>query len=284
MKILKDSIFISIVAFKDLELSKTVEDIFEKAKHPENITVGIVNQDNEIYAYTGKYRVKVLHEDPEEFLGYCACRYKCNKELYNGEEFYLQIAPHSVLKKNFDEYFIKTIKDFDKKTMLVRIPWDIKPDRKTITEKGIRYIKRLGEPCTVEAETVFDYKFGKRVYFTYAGQIFCYATWIKDVPYDKWLWCWGEEIDISCRSYIAGYKMILCENQVYHIYGQKNRKGFHRDINADETFRRENYTSKRIFNKLFYHKYTELMHDWDRFGTDLKKAKEWCNKTGAKIL
>lgn len=275
-------IFVGLVAFKDLELDNTVKDIFAKADKPEEVVVGIVNQDETIYKYNGEYKVKVLHEKPADFLGYCGCRVRM-MELYNDEEYYLQVAPHSMMKKGWDSYFVKQLNKYDKKTILCRIPWDVKVDRQTATEKGIKYIKTFGMPDVVETEERLDYEEGKEVYFTYAGQIFCHGQWLKDIPYDPYLWIWGEESDICVRSYAKGYKFRLCENQNWHIYGQKNRGGFHRDYDEQKAATRSVESKQRVFNKILYIKYPDLTQEWDKYAVDPKIAEEWIKLTGGKL-
>jgi hypothetical protein len=52
-------IFVTIYSYRDLELSKTIDDCFKKADKPEEVVIGCINADDEEYIYKGKYKVRV---------------------------------------------------------------------------------------------------------------------------------------------------------------------------------------------------------------------------------
>lgn len=234
-KIFNDKIFVSLVAFMDDELPKTVEDIFKKAKNPKNITIGIYNQDTIDYKYNGKYNVKVVNIHPKASKGYCWCRNKLNSELITDEKYYCQIAPHSRCKENWDEFMIKALKTKGKKSILCGRPINYFHNGR-LGDDNLTYSKprNFDQNLVVSLEKTKARPF-QEVEYMQAGAIFTYIEWAQEIPYDPYIFIWGEEPDISMRTYLAGWKMYIPPSmQFYHLYGQKLRRGHSRNyVNYD---------------------------------------------------
>ncbi len=230
----KKTIGVSLVAFMDMQLPLTVEDIFNKAKCPENIKVYVSNQDIEPYEYNGKYQVEVTNIHPKKSEGYCWCRHNLNKTI--DTDYYCQIAPHSRLREGWDEFMINEHEKLSNgdKVVLCGRPIDFYEDGSV--DDNLTYSKpiRFDTNLVVSLERT-EAKPHQEVCYMQAGAIFTTTEWIKEVPYDPHIYIWGEEPDISMRSWLNDWKMIIpSQMQFYHLYGQKMRKGHSRDyVNYD---------------------------------------------------
>ena len=93
------TIFVQIASYRDPELVKTIEDMLENAKKPQNLVLGICRQyhpedgfDNlDKYRDDKRFRISdVLYTDAK---GVCWARNQV-QQLYGGEMYTLQIDSH----------------------------------------------------------------------------------------------------------------------------------------------------------------------------------------------
>lgn len=123
-KIKKDTIFVSIASYRDYECSMTIDSIFKNAKNPQNIFIGVCeqNKDDEPeeqcitfdnIRYLDNIRIKKL--DFSEAKGPTYARYWCS-QLWEGEEYFLQIDSHTTFIKNWDSDLIEMIKQAKKES------------------------------------------------------------------------------------------------------------------------------------------------------------------------
>jgi len=91
-----ETIFISIASYRDSECQHTVNDIFEKAEHPNNIIIGICFQfhpEQDSLYFEGlkdhprKNQIKIDYVHMNEACGPCWARYKC-QQLYQNETYF----------------------------------------------------------------------------------------------------------------------------------------------------------------------------------------------------
>lgn len=103
-------IFVSIACFMDSDVVNTVKDLFQQAKFPERISVGICLQyAPELAESVGDYaeldtinRVRVDKLHYTEVRGPIYARYRCEKLLRDGD-YFLQIDYHSRFFAGWDE-------------------------------------------------------------------------------------------------------------------------------------------------------------------------------------
>lgn len=266
-----ETIHINLVAYCDGELQSTLNNIYETAKHPERVFVGVVNQDDEVIEFDNS-NVQIITIKPEDSDGYGACRKICQDKLYNGEDYYFQIAPHSRLAQNWDETLINYYNKKEGKHILVRNPssYDTDTDKK-------EFLFHVDGVKDFHTHAVFHYKQGKdlqfdddgmrKTYTFFAGTIFAKKDWLESVPYDEKIFLYGEEPDLNLRTFGEGYDAwIFDEEVVWHLWGRKNRKSLGH-IREKETYNQRNYNTKKyIFEKLLKRDYErqdeffELMH------------------------
>lgn len=271
-------IFVIIYAYRDLELDKTINDCFNKADNPDEVCIGCINADDEPYIYNGKYDVRVINDDYKNRHGCGLGVWEITKELYNGEEWILRAAPHSRFKKGWDTHYLKYAKE---DTVLCSRCLEYMPDGTLQKDKKIYSI-----PYKINKERVIDLKKidmpkGRSnfdVLFMQAGGMFCHKNWLEKVGYDPHIAMWGEETDLSMRTYCEGFKMLhLRSPQVYHLWHKKNRKGL--DVSSQFTLY-NNIGVERVKMKLGLRPLNNenVTKEWDKYGYDGSKYLEAIKK------
>lgn len=224
----KDSIFVNIAAYRDMETYATVRDLFEKAKSPENLHVSICWQYNSLREepFTisdRKHQVSVINIDYKKSQG-CSWARHVAQETYNGETYYLQVDAHSRFIPHWDAVMIDELARCNSnKPILSTYPNQYTlPD--TIIDHG-------------PYKLIFD-KFNKGIPTFHSracnenekanptpslviggGLIFSYAEAILDVPYDPHLYFVGDEIAMSVRYWTHGYDIFTpTRSMVFHLY------------------------------------------------------------------
>jgi hypothetical protein len=121
-----NSIFVSIAAYRDADCVNTVLACFEKAANPNNIFIGICQQNkkedkdclfNEKYNLLEKYKnnIRIIRIPYFKAKGPTYARYLCST-LWNGENYYMQIDSHIRFVKNWDILSINMINNILSKT------------------------------------------------------------------------------------------------------------------------------------------------------------------------
>lgn len=102
-------IFVVIPSFQEEDLRNTVNSIFENAKHPDRVYVGICNQrtDNKDFDTFEEYgdHVRCVNVRSPQPLGLGFAYYSASKLLMD-EEFFMRIDAHTRMKKNWDSTLI----------------------------------------------------------------------------------------------------------------------------------------------------------------------------------
>ena len=102
-------IFVNIAAYRDTECQWTVKDLFEKARAPERIFVGLCwqfvpeeDQDCFLVPSPRPEQTRIVEFDANKSLGACWARHHAEK-LWQGEEYYLQIDSHMRFAPDWDD-------------------------------------------------------------------------------------------------------------------------------------------------------------------------------------
>lgn len=283
------TIFISLVAYCDNELVPTLTDIFAKARHPERVRIGLINQDDDpprLHECPGikPWLNQIAHKHilPSLSKGYGACRAEVNRTFYHGEDFYLQIAPHSRLAQDWDVRFLELYKKIPgKKHILIATPHNYDPETE---QKSFFYyvcgIKQFHPHAIVAHKTErdidgLDFSTSEtglihQPMFV-AGCIFAPACWLSDVAYDENIYLMGEELDISLRTFGAGYRAMMFKDPiVWHCWGRRNRKKIGQIDDRANFTRLNNESKKYIFEKLLNEKYERQTEFFALYGLTRK--------------
>jgi hypothetical protein len=234
-------IFIQIASYRDPQLIPTIEDAINKSKYPENLVFGIARQYHpedkfdDLSSYEGDKRFRILDIPHQESKGVCWARNQV-QQLYNGEEYTLQIDSHMRFSDNWDETLINMLLDLQKKGYKkplltgyvssfdpendpenrVNEPWRMVFDR-FIPEGVVFFLpetipgwENLTEPITAR--------------FYSAHFCFTLGQFSTEVQHDPEYYFHGEEISIAVRAYTHGYDLFHPHKVViWHEYTRKGR-------------------------------------------------------------
>ena len=234
-------IFIQIASYRDPELEKTIKSAIENAKKPKNLVFGIARQyhpDDKfdtLDEYRKDKRFRILDIFYLESNGACWARNQI-QQLYQGEEYTLQIDSHMRFAPNWDDEMIKMIKQLQKKghkkplltgyvssfnpdndpQERIQEPWRIVFDR-FIPEGAVFFLpetipnwQELKEPVTAR--------------FYSAHYCFTLGEFSKEVQHDPEFYFHGEEISIAARAYTHGYDLFHPHKAlIWHEYTRKGR-------------------------------------------------------------
>jgi hypothetical protein len=234
-------IFVQIASYRDPQLIPTIKDMIGNAKSPENLRIGIARQFHpedkfdDLTEYENDDRFRILNILHEESTGVCWARNQV-QQLYENEEYTLQIDSHMRFEKNWDETLINMIKELQekgyKKPLLtgyvssfdpendpegrVTEPWRMAFDR--FTPEGVVFFlpevipgwKELTEPIPSR--------------FYSAHFCFTLGEFSKEVQHDPEYYFHGEEISVGVRAYTHGYDLFHPHKVIiWHEYTRKGR-------------------------------------------------------------
>ena len=258
-------IFIQIASYRDPQLKITIDDCINNAKHPENLTFGICNQyhpDDEFniddYRSDSRFRIiDVLYSDAK---GVCWARNQV-QQVYDGEEYTLQIDSHMRFEKNWDVELISMIKNLQNKGVekplltgyvssfnpfndpaeRVHEPWRMAFDR-FIPEGAIFFLpevipgwKELTEPVPSR--------------FYSAHFCFTLGQFSVEVQHDPEFYFHGEEISIAVRAFTHGYDLFHPHKVL--IWHEYERRGRVKQWDDDKTWGDKNSKSHNKNRRLF---------------------------------
>lgn len=257
------SIYLSVVSFRDEMCVETLKDAFHKAKSPDNLFIGLVQQncedekcrrgknvgpDSDCYnlfcsSSTGKKfcnngQIRLLRMKEAESLGPYMARYFASK-LWMGEQWYMQIDSHMTFLQNWDALSIQMLeKAPSNKPVISHLP---PPNTVNLEEKmevaaprlcGAIFATSDIESQIIRVEGSYNYDRVKLdtprfAPFVAAGYLIAHSDMLRDVPFDPFLpyLFLGEEILLSARLWTSGYDIFSPTiSLVGHRY-ERNQQG-----------------------------------------------------------
>lgn len=241
---MNDTIFISIAAYCDERLTHTVEDALAKAKYPDRLRFGIVEQQEtdkrlNLEKLNNK-NIRYLGVDPVESRGACWAR-AVVMTLYCNEDWYFQIDSHMVFEQNWDEWFVNEINrcsKFSKKPIISGYPRNYKLiDGQIVlpTERGVQvnilhpeapfeivfnpsnYTLHFMAATLDTNETLYGFHIG-------GNCVFAAGTFVNEIPYDFRFYFEGEEQALALRAYTHGWDILHVPNMpIYHLQDRETR-------------------------------------------------------------
>ena len=239
----KNTIFVSVASYRDTECMKTIVDLFEKAENPNNIYVGICQQNKnsnencipDNFKYNDNIRIKKY--DYKDALGPTFARYICS-HLWDGEEFYLQIDSHSRCIPKWDKKLLDMYKQCpSEKAILTH-----RPPTHQLYDKVVNDTLSPTYTCSAHFENNFHIiadsrhvtnKFTKQPFrspYVSAGLLFGKSEFLHDVPFDPYLpyLFQGEEILLSVRFWTNGWDCFnLPKSVITHYYNREKENQPH---------------------------------------------------------
>jgi len=267
MKTKKNSkIFVQIASYRDPQLRHTIADMIKNAKRPEKLVIGVARQFNEedgfddLSDYQDDERFRILNIPYSEAEGVCWAR-NLVQQLYQDEQYTLQIDSHMRFAPNWDEEMINMIKQLQKKGYKkplltgyvssfdpdndpagrVQEPWRMAFDR-FIPEGAVFFLpetipnwRELKEPVPAR--------------FYSAHYCFTLGEFSKEVQHNPEYYFHGEEISIAARAYTWGYDLFHPHKVL--IWHEYTRKGRTKQWDDDKLWVSRNNHSHLTNRKLF---------------------------------
>jgi glycosyltransferase involved in cell wall biosynthesis len=280
-------IFVQIAAYRDPQLEPTIKNMLENAKRPKNLRVGICRQYNPddqfdlLEEYRNDKRFRILDVLYSDSRGVCWARNQV-QQLYEGEEYTLQIDSHMRFEKDWDDTLIKMIKQLQKKGFekplltgyvssfdpdndpagRVQEPWRMAFDR-FIPEGAVFFLPEtipgwqdLKEPVTAR--------------FYSAHFAFTLGQFSTEVQHDPEFYFHGEEISIAVRAYTHGYDLFHPHRVV--IWHEYTRKGRTKQWDDDKDWVNKNNLAHKKNRQLFGMDGEEVTMDFSKYGFGTERS------------
>ena len=259
-------IFVQIASYRDPQLIPTLQNMLENAKNPENLRIGIANQFStkddfgSLETYKKDERFRIMDIPFEESKGVCWAR-NLVQQLYDGEEYTLQIDSHMRFVPNWDEEMIGMIKQLQEKGYekplltgyvssfdpdndpqgRIQEPWRMAFDR-FIPEGAVFFL-----PETIPGWRDMTEPVPARFYSAHFA--FTLGQFSVEVQHNPDYYFHGEEISIAARAYTWGYDLFHPHKVL--IWHEYTRKGRTKQWDDDKTWGEKNAQSHLINRKLF---------------------------------
>jgi hypothetical protein len=230
-----DTIFVQIASYRDPELQHTLQDLFKKAKRPENIFVGICHQydmkgdeDKHLFEvpFPKQDQLRIDEVDYRDAQGCCWARNRIQK-LWREEKWTLMIDSHMRFEEGWDETAVLLCKEL--------VDQNYRPALTTyacpyaLDEKTDKYTAKHTANMSVKFDALNTVIVSGGQYLELSSSIptpffsahFCFADSeiIKNVQYDKLIYFIGEEISMAARLWTLGYDLFVPHKTlVYHLY------------------------------------------------------------------
>jgi predicted 2-oxoglutarate/Fe(II)-dependent dioxygenase YbiX/peroxiredoxin len=225
-----DRIFVQIASYRDPECQWTVKDLFEKASHPDRISVGICWQfDPELDCDSFQTRdwpgaVRRIDVHAKETKGVCWARHRA-QSLWRGEEYTLLTDSHMRFAPRWDEKMVTELAECPSRKPLLSCnppkyePPNLLDPAPNPTVRGVQPFRSDG---TIRGRTICLDRFPPHPLngaFIVCNYVFSRAEIIEQVPYDPYLYFNQEEISLAARFWTHGWD-IFSSKQIllYHYY------------------------------------------------------------------
>lgn len=258
------SIYVGIAAYRDPLCGNTLKSLFANAKHPDRVSVGVVQQNDAkvdvecladyclLEPKCRRSQVKVMQVDLELSRGVMPARFRQHLMMQD-QEFCLQIDAHMEFEVNWDEIALSSWHSTgNEMAVLTTYPnaghqqhdQSLAPSRCSTMFQGDGFQQLVAGGGA--AHNVPPGKTPYRVAFFGAGVAFskCHAD--HNVPYDPYMpfLFKGEEFNRAARLFTHGYELYSPNvNFVYHWYPSEEKPPHLRDRAAK---RKSHFESRSV--------------------------------------
>lgn len=251
------SIFISIASYRDDQLPKTVQSLYDNADHPEDLVFGIVSQDLRNkhpkfpYIPDKSLRVLEIHAKDAKGAGYAR---KLAMELYQGEDYFFQTDSHMRFIKGWDTKLKEMLswcqeKQGTDKIILSQFPAPFLP----LTDGKDHFIKGdedfWDEPSWTSVvntwtgvwagnrEKIEDLSEPHYSHTVLGALLFAPGYIVEEIPYDERISFMGEELCFAIRAYTRDWHIYAPNEMVaWHFYKRQDRPKIWRDAMAGRSW------------------------------------------------
>lgn len=223
------TIFISIASYLDPDLPKTIRSALENANRPDNLVFGVALQYYKEPMLPQNANIRTLHYHPDTRPGICKVRYNISNELYQGEDFFLQIDSHYTFTPGWDTKMIDAyhlisahyetnkivllpLELMDGKRMTSRFKLSLIQPPDIHSEIMIQAVNPMPDNQLEVPENTFDEISWGRV-----GQILIPKGFMESVGLDPYSQVIQEIAYFSFRVIMSGYKFVqLHKTYLFH--------------------------------------------------------------------
>lgn len=233
-------ILVLLASFLDTELPYTIQHCIDNAEHPENIRFAVVLQHDHHDAGIIDHLpydivMKKFHYTESQGVGWARSKYL---DLYNGEDYVLQVDSHTRFAKNWDTICVNELNQLGPKKIISYLPWSYFKD-KTLNQ-DLDYLRKDSphELAVPKLQALYGTYFiwyggydhvknvqGRniRIPFTYGGFIFAPGQWLLEVPPDPDFFYQGEEQSVYIRTFTHGWDIHMpSQNVAWHYCSTPN--------------------------------------------------------------
>ena len=285
VQIKPNTIFVSIASYRDSVCSTTVESLYSMADNPQNVFVGLCQQNNgkedqdcinSNSPVISNYikNIRIIRIPYFEAKGPTWARYLCST-LWDGEQYYFQIDSHTKFVKGWDTKCINMINiiknsDLSQKPVLSHYPkeyeaykdGELSDDEKYNVPRMCKsFFNNRDMLSFMGSQIMNSNKIPYNTPYLASGMFFCESYFLDELPYDPnldYLFV-GEEILHSIRFYTNGWDIYTpYENIIFHEYERKDKP----KIWTDNPY----YSDLPAFNKVKY--YIGIMQENEKNNID----------------
>lgn len=233
------TIFVSISSYCDSELIPTIEDCVRQAFYPSELRFGICWQHQTCERDPTKIDVspatmRVVDIPHMEAKGCCWARTKC-QELYDGEDWFLQLDSHHRFANGWDKALYEQAEMTGSSKPILgsyASQYEVGPPE-TLFE-AIPQVMMVTR-CTPDGVVLFrgglccswlndPKKKPERARFVSGHYLFAPGSFVTDVPADAGVYFTGEELILAARAFSHGYDLFHpSRNIIWHEYTRKYR-------------------------------------------------------------
>ena len=249
-------IFVSIASYRDSQCQYTIQDLFEKARFPRRVVVGVCHQvadiDHECFLLNldrWAPQIRTYFLPHSEAKGPCLARALIQKHLMRDEEYYFQIDSHMRFCEAWDDLLLHQLVSCPSpKPVLTslqssyELPRDYTPgmpDQATLSRRSAMTVlcaDKFGDECEGQDDgflriksrvcrPVFKGRPPPALFWT-ARFHFSKAFVVQECPYDPYLdyIFFGEEVSMAARLFTCGWDMFNpTETICYHLQTRFHR-------------------------------------------------------------
>jgi hypothetical protein len=227
----KNLIFVQIVSYRDPELIPTVLNLVETARFPKNLRIHVAWQHDEYERLSPIQNLIEYIDIPYvDSDGVCWAR-NLIQQKYNGEKYALQLDSHHRFIQNWDSELIEMYKKCQTLGSEKPIITTYLPDFNSLSNKytnemwGIELNRFLEDgPLFFNPKKLSSSDIPIHAKFFSGHFSFSSGNFIREIPYDPNYYFYGEETNISARSFTHGYDLYHPNKIVaWHQYSREYR-------------------------------------------------------------
>lgn len=230
------TIFVSIASYCDSLLTQTIENALDNARYPDDLRFGVVEQSTVSYADklrdTAKKQVRLLSIDPKQSRGACWAR-ALVMAMYGDEDWFFQIDAHTIFDQYWDACLLGAWADCARQSPKPYIggyphPFEIIEGEKVKKLYTNNIIGNVVVKDKTFPDNMIDLPFTPTFieqtkpvngFHLAAGCVFAPGSFVYEVPYDPFIYFYGEEPLWALRAYTHGWDLFhIPKLPVYHYY------------------------------------------------------------------